>query len=123
MEQKMRIFTGKYRYNKPGSGGGTTTTFIVHADSENEALFLAKNQAQDKHPEYEITIIEIGKREDVMHSYSVKYKYNKPGSGSSTTTTFTVRANSEAIAYQLAEDQAGNKHPGYQVTILDLKER
>ena len=119
----MRIFTGKYRYNKPGSGGGTTTTFTVHANTENEAFFLAQNQARDKHPGYEITIIEIDKREDVMHSYSVKYKYNKPGSGSGTTTTFTVRANSEAIAYQLAKNQAENKHPGYQVTILEIKER
>lgn len=58
----MSSYIVKYRYNKPGSGSGTTSSLTVNADSEIVALELAKNQAQIKHPNYEVAVIEIKKR-------------------------------------------------------------
>jgi hypothetical protein len=58
-----------------------------------------------------------------MNTYNVKYRYNRPGSGSGTTTSFTVRADSDVVALDLAKGQAKNKHPGYEVTIIELQKR
>lgn len=58
-----------------------------------------------------------------MNTYNVKYKYNKPGSRSGTITSFTVRADSDIVALELAKGQSQNKHPGYEVTIMELKKR
>ncbi|CDQ12145.1 protein of unknown function [Acidithiobacillus ferrivorans] len=58
-----------------------------------------------------------------MSTYNVKYKYNKPGSVNGTTSRFAVNADSEIVALELAKGQAQNKHPGYEVVILELKKR
>lgn len=58
-----------------------------------------------------------------MSTYNVKYSYNKPGSGSKSTSSFTVNADSEIVALELAKGQAQNKHSGYEVVIIELKKR
>ena len=63
------------------------------------------------------------RKERQMISYTVSYKYNKPGSRSGSTTSLCVRAGSEEMALILAIGQAENKHPGYDITILKLTPR
>lgn len=37
--------------------------------------------------------------------------------------TLQVKAEGEAIAYKLAENQAKSKHPGYEILILELTKK
>lgn len=58
-----------------------------------------------------------------MNTYIVKYRYNRPGSLSGTIATFTVRADSDGVAFSLGKDQVRNKHPGYEITMIEIRKR
>lgn len=58
-----------------------------------------------------------------MSTYEARYQYVKPGSSSKGLTSLQVKADSEEIAYKLAENQAKSKHSGCEIYILELRKR
>lgn len=58
-----------------------------------------------------------------MNNFNARYQYSKIGSTSRSATTLQVKAESEAIAYKLAENQAKSKHPGCEILILELTKK
>lgn len=58
-----------------------------------------------------------------MNNFEARYQYTRAGSTARNTTSLQVKAESEAIAYKLAENNAKSKHPGCEVLILDLKKK
>lgn len=55
--------------------------------------------------------------------YSVKYYYQKQASSGKNITSLEVKADNQIVALELAKMQAIAKHPGYNVVILELKEK
>jgi hypothetical protein len=58
-----------------------------------------------------------------MNNFNVRYTYSKPSSHAKSTTSLQVKAETEEVAYRLAENQAKSKHPGYEVFIIEIKRR
>ena len=58
-----------------------------------------------------------------MNNFNARYQYVRPGSSSKTTASLQVKAETEQVAYRLAENQAKAKHPGCTIFILELSKR
>ena len=58
-----------------------------------------------------------------MNNFNARYTYSRPGSSSKTTASLQIKAETEEVAYRLAENQARGKHPGCEVLIIELKRR
>lgn len=57
------------------------------------------------------------------NTYEAKYHYVRSGSSGRILSSLQVKAETEQVAYKLAENQAKGRHPNSEIYILELKKR
>ncbi len=58
-----------------------------------------------------------------MSNFDARYQYSKIGSTARSSSSLQVKAETEEVAYKLAENQAKSRHPGCEILILELKKK